>query len=75
MHTALLKWLGTAVTTALVVLNVNVNAHVHAAQTETWPSKPIKWVVPFSPGGANDLVARTAAEAVRVHHRSGRATG
>lgn len=34
------------------------------ALAQAWPTKSIKWVVPFSPGGANDLVARTAAEAV-----------
>ena len=35
-----------------------------AAFADTWPSRPIRFIVPFSPGGANDLIARAAAEGV-----------
>ena len=33
-----------------------------ANAAEPWPSHPIHFVVPFGPGGANDLLARAAAD-------------
>ena len=33
-----------------------------AAYGQAWPAKPIHFIVPFSAGGANDLLGRAAAE-------------
>ncbi|OYU88188.1 MAG: Twin-arginine translocation pathway signal, partial [Burkholderiales bacterium PBB5] len=37
-------------------------AAVGAQAADAWPTKPIRFIVPFGPGGANDVVARAVAE-------------
>ena len=45
----------------LVGLGTSVLAASGAAQTD-WPTKPVKLIVPYAPGGASDFVARPWAD-------------
>jgi len=37
-------------------------AWVQFAQAQTWPTKPIKFIVPYPPGGGTDVIARIMQE-------------
>lgn len=36
------------------------------ARAAAWPEQPIRWIVPYPPGGGTDVLARTVAEQLRT---------
>jgi tripartite-type tricarboxylate transporter receptor subunit TctC len=42
-------------------------AFVSVAQAQTYPSRPVTFIVPYGPGGPADTMGRTMAEAMRPH--------
>src|SRR5262245_49435239 len=47
---------------ARILLALVFAALAASAGAQTWPAKPIKWIVPFAAGGTADILARTIAE-------------
>jgi tripartite-type tricarboxylate transporter receptor subunit TctC len=59
-----------------------VTLSVFPAAAQTFPAKPVRWVVPYAPGGNTDMIARvlgakmteSMAQTVVVENRAGAAT-
>jgi tripartite-type tricarboxylate transporter receptor subunit TctC len=67
---------------AILALLAALSLHALPAAAQSWPSKPVRIVVPYPPGGSNDIVARalqpqlasTLGQPVTIDNRGGGAT-
>src|SRR6185295_11962896 len=50
----------------IIVAAIVAIANLFAAplSAQEWPSRPIRWIVPFPPGGAADIAVRPVADAL-----------
>ena len=46
----------------LLLVTVALVAGVSVVQAQTYPSKPLRIVVPYPPGGTSDILARTIGQ-------------
>jgi len=59
MTPGLWHWIQRRLTIAIVLL---VSFWAAPVVAQNYPSKPIRFIVPFAPGGGNDIIARTVAQ-------------
>lgn len=51
-----------AVLTAIIVAVAVLGVPIGAAKAQDWPTRPVKIIVPYGPGGISDVVARMVAD-------------
>jgi tripartite-type tricarboxylate transporter receptor subunit TctC len=54
--------LSTCTALSLACISIGAALAPSPALAQTWPSKPIRWIVPFAPGGGVDVTTRTIAQ-------------
>jgi tripartite-type tricarboxylate transporter receptor subunit TctC len=53
----------------LIAIGVSAMASIGGASALDYPTRPVRWVVGFAPGGANDILARLIGQ--RLSERLG----
>jgi tripartite-type tricarboxylate transporter receptor subunit TctC len=53
--------------TRLLVACVIAAAYISSASAQSFPNQPIRIIVPYTPGGSNDVVAREIANGLQAH--------
>lgn len=62
------KWMIAALLVSLLVLSACTSNGNNTGSTESgFPDKPVEWIIPYTAGGANDVIARILAPYVQQH--------